>query len=114
LHEAAIVAHHGEAHDRTLPDVVVLHLRHRHVELLPQAILHPPEHHPLLLQRMATLQVEGEARDADGHLSLCFSVCLLRSRSRSRSPPALTGASSVAATVSISNASTMSPTFTSW
>ena len=42
-------------------------LGNRHVELVRHPALDPPEHAPLLLERMVIANVQGESQNADGH-----------------------------------------------
>jgi hypothetical protein len=61
-----IRAHRHDRQRGALPQILVLDFRHRHVELL-QAVLHAPEHHPLVLERPRSRHVHLDGQQRDDH-----------------------------------------------
>ena len=59
-------AHRHDCQPCPLPEVVVLDLGCRHVELL-QPVLDPPKHHALVLQGPGTGQMQLDGEQADNH-----------------------------------------------
>ena len=57
--------HHGQS--RALPEILMLDLGHRHVELL-QPVLDAPEHHALVFQRSRSGHVEFDGKQRNDHL----------------------------------------------
>src|SRR2546425_12810206 len=70
LDVALFVRERDDADDRALPHIVVIELRHRHVEMTAQTVLQAAEHLPLVLQRLriGDVQLEGEQADWHGRL----------------------------------------------
>ena len=67
---SASASDRGDGHDaetRPLPEVLVLDFRHRHVEAA-KPVLHAPQHHPLVLQRMRAGDEQLERQQSHDHL----------------------------------------------
>src|SRR6185503_19749606 len=57
---------------RALPGILDLRradLAHEHPEALAHAVLDPPDHHPLVLQRMGAGERQADPGDTDVHVS---------------------------------------------
>src|SRR5262245_42158907 len=99
----------AHAEQRALPEVVVLALGDRHVELVLHPRLDRAEHAPLALERVVVVQQQLEPEDADDH---CRPPAQAE-RSAACAPFVAAGARR-RATSSTSYASITSPTLTSW
>src|ERR1017187_9934216 len=68
LGEAPIVPHQRHADRPPLPQVVVVHLGDRRVELAAHQVLDAAQDHALVLERMGTADKERDPRNCDRHL----------------------------------------------
>src|SRR5580658_9011378 len=65
-----IVRDAHDAHHRTLPDVLMIELRHSHIEMMPQLIFKAAQYLAFILQRSRVGNVEFQGEKADWHVAL--------------------------------------------
>src|SRR6218665_1390951 len=64
---AAVIAHHREGEGGLLPEILIIHLRHGHVEAGLHPLSDPAENLTFGLEGTALRNLEGQTRDTDKH-----------------------------------------------
>src|SRR5262249_6173846 len=75
LHVVRLVADHGHAQYGQLAVVLLLHLRHGHVEAIADAVLDALHHLPLVLEAAGFADQQANAEGADDHYSNVLCTC---------------------------------------